>query len=154
MNSLKWSLMRLAAAVFALTLASTAGAAMRYWYLQNVAFNDGTTVSGSFAYDDVTQQVGSWSVRVKAGAHFLPFTYLPGNSVAYTDVGDFSVLPTIVISSSGGAGGAVAQRQVPDHADDGARRVADERSGRHRDGWGGQSGSIGCASTAGRPGPS
>lgn len=111
MHSLKWSLMRLAAAVFVVAFAPAAGAVTRYWYLQNVAFDDGTTVSGSFAYDDVTQQVGSWSVRVKAGAHFLPFTYLPGNSVAYTDVGDFSVLPTIVISSSGGAGGAVAQRQ-------------------------------------------
>ena len=102
---------RWAAAVFALALASAADATTRYWYLQNVAFDDGTTVSGSFAYDDATHAVGSWSVRVKGGVGFLPFTYLPGNSVAYTDVGDFSALPTIILSSADGAGGAMAERQ-------------------------------------------
>ena len=104
-------LMRWVVAMVALALASTAGAATRYWYLQNVAFDDGTTVSGSFAFDDATHAVSSWSVRVKGGAGFLPFTYLPGNSHAFTTTGVYSSLPTIVISSSGGAGGAVAQRQ-------------------------------------------
>ena len=108
MNSL---ILRCAAALLALVLASATSATTRYWYLQNVAFDDGTVVSGSFAFDDATMQVGGWSVRVKGGASFLPFTYLPGNSHAYTTIGVFSPLPTIVISSAGGAGGAMAQRQ-------------------------------------------
>jgi hypothetical protein len=49
---------------------------------------------------------------VKSGVGFLPFTYLPGNSVAYTDVGRFSALPTIILSSADGAGGAMAERQL------------------------------------------
>ena len=52
-------LVRWVVAMVALALASTAGAATRYWYLQNVAFDDGTTVSGSFAFDDATHAVSS-----------------------------------------------------------------------------------------------
>ena len=106
MNSL---ILRCAAALLALVLASATSATTRYWYLQNVAFDDGTTVSGSFAYDDVTQHVGSWAVRVKGGANYLPFTYLPGNSVAFTSVGYYSPVPTIVISSDDGGNGYQAR---------------------------------------------
>ncbi len=115
-------LVRWMVVVFALVLATTAGAATRYWYLQDVAFDDGTTVSGSFSYDDVTHDVGSWAVRVKAGAHYLPFTYLPGNSAAYTSVGYYSAVPTIIISSDDGGNGAQARefRITPTAALDGS----------------------------------
>ncbi|MBK7334170.1 MAG: hypothetical protein IPI87_18365 [Betaproteobacteria bacterium] len=127
-------LVRWMVVVFALVLATTAGAATRYWYLQDVAFDDGTTVSGSFSYDDVTHDVGSWAVRVKAGAHYLPFTYLPGNSAAYTSVGYvLGGSTTVIIASDDGGSGAAQAREfriTPTAALDGSP----QRPGRCRDG--------------------
>jgi hypothetical protein len=61
--------------------AGNAGAAMTYWQLQNVTMSDGTTVSGSLAYDDGPNMVTSWWIRVQGGSGLLPFTYVPANSV-------------------------------------------------------------------------
>lgn len=68
-----------------LAAAPTAGAAPRIWALQGVTFEDGTTVTGTFTYDDVADTVTSWWIRVQQGTFMLPFTYMPGDSVAYAD---------------------------------------------------------------------
>ena len=60
--------------------AGSAGAATTYWQLQNVTMSDGTTVSGSLAYDDGPNAVTSWWIRVQGGSGLLPFTYVPANS--------------------------------------------------------------------------
>ncbi|CAG0954610.1 hypothetical protein BURK1_00386 [Burkholderiales bacterium] len=99
-------LMRLTVAILALGLTFTAEAAVRYWLLQGVMFDDGTSVSGSFAYDDVADVPTTWNLRVQGGANFLPYTYLPGNTpIAYTDAGFFSSLPTIIFRSPEGGDG-------------------------------------------------
>jgi hypothetical protein len=70
----------------ALALAMAAGSAeavVRFWLLQGVTMSDGTVAVGSFGYDDASRTVTTWNVRVDAGTGFLPFTYLPGNGVAY-----------------------------------------------------------------------
>jgi len=69
------------AAVLACGIGS-ANAATTYWQLQNVTMSDGTTVSGSLAYDDGPNAVTSWWIRVKGGSDLLPFTYVPANSIA------------------------------------------------------------------------
>lgn len=74
-------------AAFALSLACAllAHSATRYWFLQGVAFDDGTTATGSFAFDDVTKVVSSWNISVGGSPSkpvFFPFTYMPGNSTA------------------------------------------------------------------------
>ena len=43
-----------------------------------------TLAAGSFIYDDVTQTIASWSVRVGDGPWHRGFTCVPGNSSAYT----------------------------------------------------------------------
>ncbi|MBK6394716.1 MAG: hypothetical protein IPF73_08500 [Betaproteobacteria bacterium] len=53
-------LVRWVVVVFAVVLATTAGAATRYWYLQDVAFDDGTTVSGSFPTTTSRTTWGVW----------------------------------------------------------------------------------------------
>jgi hypothetical protein len=75
----------------ALLLATLVGslhvaAAPRYWTLTSVQ-SGGYTVTGYFSYDDVTNTVSNWNVRVdeRWAGHFLPaLTYLPGNSTAST----------------------------------------------------------------------
>jgi len=64
----------------ALALALPAEAATRYWSLQGVVFEDGTTLAGSFGYDDVANEVTSWNIRVQGGSGYQPFTLTPGNS--------------------------------------------------------------------------
>jgi len=103
---------RVAAWAFALAVAIAAGgadAAVRFWLLQGVVLDDGATAVGSFGYDDVTRQVTTWNVRVQAGVHFLPFTYLPGNGIAYEsgNPGYYSanlLVPTIVFRAFHGGG--------------------------------------------------
>ena len=108
MRTVHWLVLALA-----LALASPVGAVTRYWNLQDVAFDDGTTVTGSFGYDDVTDEVSNWSVRVKAGANYLPFNYMPGNSIAYTvDAGTWAPVPTFVLVSQDGGLNPVAERTL------------------------------------------
>jgi hypothetical protein len=57
-----------------------AGAATRYFMLQDVAFDDGTTAVGSVGVDFEANEITGWNVRVKGGDGLLPFTYVPGNS--------------------------------------------------------------------------
>jgi len=67
------------AAVVACGIGSASGATT-YWQLQNVTMSDGTTVTGSLAYDDGPNSVTSWWIRVQGGSGLLPFTYVPANS--------------------------------------------------------------------------
>jgi hypothetical protein len=92
----------LAALAFALGAASGAQATMRFWALTNVHFEDGATAVGTFSYDDDTHVVGNWNVRVQAGAHLLPFTYLPGDSNAYASTGFNGTAYTIFFNSQEG----------------------------------------------------
>lgn len=96
--------MRFVLVAFLLALSVPSGAATRYWLLQDVVFGDGAKARGSIGYDDVAKTVTSWNVRVEAGPGYLPFTFLPGNSIAYIAGGDGYytanlAAPTIVLSS-------------------------------------------------------
>jgi len=87
-----------------------AGAVTRYWVLQGVVFSDGATATGSFGFDDVANEVTGWNVRVQGGAGFLPFTYLPGNSIAFNNGGSGYytanlAAPTIQFRSEAGGNG-------------------------------------------------
>ena len=55
-------------------------AATQFWMLQDVTLADGGTVTGSFGFDDVTDTVTDWNIRVQGGSGHLPFTFVPGNS--------------------------------------------------------------------------
>ena len=57
-----------------------ARAATQFWMLQNVTFADGGTATGSFGFDDVTDTLTDWNIRVQGGSGHLPFTFVPGNS--------------------------------------------------------------------------
>lgn len=58
----------------------SADATVRFWLLQDVVFTDGRIAIGSFGYDDVTNQVTTWNIRVDGAPGILPFTYVPGDS--------------------------------------------------------------------------
>jgi hypothetical protein len=55
-------------------------AAPRFWTLADVRFSDGTVVAGYLSYDDATQTISSWNIRVDSGLFFPAFSYVPGNS--------------------------------------------------------------------------
>jgi Repeat of unknown function (DUF5648) len=55
-------------------------AATRYWTLTGVQFEDGALATGYFGYDDATNTIANWNIRVSGGRSFLAFTYTPGNS--------------------------------------------------------------------------
>ena len=57
-----------------------ARAATQFWMLQNVTFADGGTATGSFGFDDVTDTLTDWNIRVQGGGGHLPFTFVPGKS--------------------------------------------------------------------------
>ena len=85
------------AVLIGLACAFPVDAAVRYWFLQGVTFDDGTTATGSFAYDDVTRAVTAWNISVGGSASkpvFFPFTYMPGNSTA-TAFASWTSVPTI-----------------------------------------------------------
>lgn len=92
--------------------AGNAEAVVRYWQLSGVTFDDGRIAVGSFAYDDASKTVTSWNVRVDTGAGYLPFTYLPGNGIAYeaASPGFYSAnlaVPTIIVRALEGGGAGV-----------------------------------------------
>jgi len=77
---------------FTLLLAAVCGvcdvaAAPRFWTLAGVQFSDGAVATGTFSYDEITQKIENWHVRVaRTPGGDLPvqgFTYVPGNSAAY-----------------------------------------------------------------------
>ena len=69
-------------------------------------FNENRTfATGYFSYDDATQTISNWNVRVTSSWFSFPaFTYLPGNSV-YTVQGPGAVAPTLVFSAQMGMPG-------------------------------------------------
>lgn len=100
----------LASAIALGAVAGGAGAATRYWQIQGLTFSDGATGAGSFAFDDATGTVSSWNIHVQAGPSLLAFTYLPGDSVAFSDpsgyyTGGDTTRPTIFFNSVAGGDG-------------------------------------------------
>ncbi|MFO1314947.1 MAG: hypothetical protein U1F58_05040 [Burkholderiales bacterium] len=77
---------RCVVAVFALVVATTAEAAVRYWALQGVKTQAGANVTGTFGYDDVANKVTSWILQIESGNGFLPFTFVPGNSTHWIGI--------------------------------------------------------------------
>ncbi len=72
-----------AAVVAALCTAMVGTAAADTWYLSGVAFNDGSSASGSFDYDASTATVNAFNLSTTAGV--LPaFTYDTSNSYVST----------------------------------------------------------------------
>ena len=93
-------------------------AAPRFWTLTGVQFNqDRTFATGYFSYDDATQTIANWNVRVNDpfAVSFPAFTYVPGNSVAYTFQAPYAVPRTLVFSAAMGVPGpyfGVRQLQI------------------------------------------
>ena len=54
------------------------------WSLVDVAFNDGTPVTGTFTYDSDTGLYTDWSITVAAQGAFSDFVYDPADSTAQT----------------------------------------------------------------------
>src|SRR5207244_8168140 len=83
-------------------------AAPRFWTLTGVQFNENRTfATGYFSYDDATQTIANWNVRVNDPftLSFPAFTYVPGNSVAYTFQAPDAVPRTLVFSAAMGVRG-------------------------------------------------
>ena len=93
-------------------------ASPRFWTLTDVRFNQGGTIAtGYFSYDDATQTIENWNVRVNDpfAVSFPAFTYVPGNSMAYTFQAPDAVAPTLVFSAAMGVPGpyfGVRQLQI------------------------------------------
>ena len=76
------------AAVLSLSMsAGSASAANLDWTLNNVAFSDGGTATGSFKYDADTSTYRAFSISVQGGSVLTPFTY--NNSNSFTQAGAF-----------------------------------------------------------------
>ena len=83
-------------------------AAPRFWALTGVQFNEDRTFAiGYFSYDDLTQTISNWNVRVNDpfAVSFPAFTYVPGNSVASTLQVPNAVAPMLRFSAAMGAPG-------------------------------------------------
>jgi len=76
-------------------------AAPRFFTLTGVRFDDSPALaSGYFSYDDATQTVADWNVRVPT-ANFLPaFTYLPSNSSMSVSQMSGAAVPTLVLTAA------------------------------------------------------
>jgi Repeat of unknown function (DUF5648) len=76
---------RLALLLSAIVVSVHVAAAPRFWTLTGVRFNDGTFATGYFGYDDATQTISNWNVRVSSPLRvpFPAFTYVQGNSGAH-----------------------------------------------------------------------
>jgi len=89
-------------------------AAPRFWTLTGVQFNENRTfATGYFSYDDATQTIANWNVRVNDPftLSFPAFTYVPGDSAAYT--APYAGLQTIVFTATMGvAGPYFGERQL------------------------------------------
>ena len=69
-------------AAVGLATAFCADAALVHWRLEGVAFDDGTSATGTITFDEASARVVLWNIRTEGGAGLLPFTYLPGDSTA------------------------------------------------------------------------
>ena len=70
------------ALLFAALVTSLHGAAApRVWTLTNVRLSDGAVATGYLIYDDATQRLESWNLRLDGGT-FAPHTHVPANSVS------------------------------------------------------------------------
>ena len=65
----------------ALVIAQTSFASTVTWNLNNVAFNDGATASGSMQWDADSQSLSNWDINVTTGA-LSAFDYTPADSSA------------------------------------------------------------------------
>jgi hypothetical protein len=74
-------------------------AAPRFWALADVRFGDGTVATGYFSYDDATQAIANWNVRVDGTSMFPAFTYVPGNAHASTAQAALAVPTTVELSA-------------------------------------------------------
>jgi Repeat of unknown function (DUF5648) len=72
---------RLGFVLTALVASLHVAAAPRFWTLTDVRFNDGTVATGYLSYDDATQTISNWNVRVDSGLFFPAFSYVPGDSI-------------------------------------------------------------------------
>lgn len=63
----------------AFVIAQTGLASTVNWSLNNVAFNDGATASGTFDWDATSQSVSNWNISVTSGT-LSAFTYTPADS--------------------------------------------------------------------------
>jgi hypothetical protein len=85
--------LRLAFLVTTLAASLHVAAAPRFWTLTGVQFDDGTSATGYLSYDDATQTIEHWNVRVAEFVRFRypAYTYVPGNSVADTRQAPYAV---------------------------------------------------------------
>ena len=72
--------LRLGFLIASLVASVHVAAATRFWTLSGVQFAGGAVATGTIGFDDVTQTVTIWNVRVSDGPEFYAFTYVPGNS--------------------------------------------------------------------------
>jgi len=79
-----------------------------------VQFNDGTSATGYFSYDDATQTISDWNLRVEdpLAIPFPAFTYVPGNSVVYTVQTQYPVPRTLGFSVPLGTAGPDKTREL------------------------------------------
>jgi hypothetical protein len=77
-------------------------AALRFWTLTGVEFDDASHATGYFSYDDATKTVSSWNVRVGYFPYVFvpPFTYVPGNSVTSVSQPSGAAAPTLGFSAA------------------------------------------------------
>jgi hypothetical protein len=89
-------------------------AAPRFWTLTGVGFG-GSVVIGYFSYDDATQTISNWNVRVDSGLFFPAFTYVPGNSMTSVSQPSGAAAPRLGFSATMGVPGpyfGVRQLQI------------------------------------------
>jgi hypothetical protein len=73
--------MRLGFLLTTLVASLQVAAAPRFWTLADARFSDGTVAAGYLSYDDTTQTISYWNIRVDSGLFFPAFSYVPGNSI-------------------------------------------------------------------------
>jgi len=66
--------------------ATSAGAAILTWTLQDVTFVDGGTASGSFVYDTASHATSDWDITTTAGTTLAGFHYQPSGGLVQIDV--------------------------------------------------------------------
>ncbi|MFL6659152.1 MAG: PEP-CTERM sorting domain-containing protein [Massilia sp.] len=62
---------------------SSAHASVLTWNLQDVRFDDGTTVTGSFDYDSATDEYSSWFISVEAASFLRAYDYEQGRHSSF-----------------------------------------------------------------------
>ena len=70
-------------------------AAPRVWTLNNVQFSDGAIATGYFSYDDASQIVTNWDVRVSQGPLFPGLTTFLATLPRLTPPDGFTSVPVM-----------------------------------------------------------